>query len=66
LKAATGADSGLSATTAGTAWLRTGQVYDLKRQRPQALEAYRRAVNIVPDSDVADQAKGYIFSRYKR
>jgi tetratricopeptide (TPR) repeat protein len=60
------AGGGLSAPAAANAWLRTGQIYDLKSQRTQALEAYRRAINLGPDSDVADQAKGYVSSRYKR
>ncbi len=65
LKAAS-AEGGLSAPAAGNAWLRIGQIYDLKSQRTQAVAAYQQAIKIVPDSDIADQAKGYISSRYKR
>jgi tetratricopeptide (TPR) repeat protein len=65
LRAAT-AEGGLSTPAAGNAWLHIGQIYDLKNQRAPAVAAYQQAIRTSPDSDVADQAKGYLAARYKR
>jgi hypothetical protein len=48
------------------AWLRTGQVYDLKRKRDDALKAYLQTVAVAPGSDAANEAQKYMLSRYKR
>ena len=66
MKMATVGSSELDRSTAGYAWLRLGQIYDLKGQRPLAVEAYREAIRRSPDSDAAGEAKGYVSSRYKR
>lgn len=52
--------------TAVMAWLRLGQVYDLKGQRQDAVEAYRATVKTAPESEAANEAKGYISSPYRR
>jgi len=58
--------SELDSSTAAFAWMRIGQIYDLKTQRREAVEAYRRAIQTAPDSDAANESKGYISARYKR
>ena len=60
------AEGGLSTPAAGNAWLHIGQIYDLKGQRAPAVAAYQQAIKTSPDSDIADQAKGYLAVRYKR
>ncbi len=63
VKIATGSSEG---SAAGSAWLRLGQIYDLKGQRQQAVEAYRQAMRIAPETDVAEQAKTLVSTKYKR
>ena len=43
----------LDLNTGTFAWLRVGQIYDLKGQRPQAVEAYQRSLRLAPESDAA-------------
>ncbi|MBI4903147.1 MAG: tetratricopeptide repeat protein [Acidobacteria bacterium] len=57
---------GLDLNTATNAYLRLGQCFDMKKNRPRAVEAYRAAVALAPDSDAARLAKPYISSPYKR
>jgi len=52
--------------TAVMAWLRLGQVYDMKGNHRDAVQAYREAAKVAPNSGAATEAKGYIASPYKR
>jgi tetratricopeptide (TPR) repeat protein len=56
----------LDLNTGTYAWLRIGQIHDLKGRRPQAVEAYRRAVQLAPDSDAARLAREYLATPYRR
>jgi len=56
----------LDLNTGTYAWLRVGQIYDLKGQRPMAVEAYRRVVRMAPDSDAAKVSRQYITDPYRR
>jgi predicted TPR repeat methyltransferase len=56
----------LDLNTGTFAWLRLGQIYDLKGQRTEAVEAYRNALQLAPDSDAAKLSSRYIGSPYKR
>ncbi|MBV8071728.1 MAG: tetratricopeptide repeat protein [Acidobacteriaceae bacterium] len=56
----------LDLSTAVMAWLRLGQVYDLKGQREDAIEAYRQTMRTAPASEPALEAKGYISNPYRR
>ncbi len=66
LKAATSSVIAGDAPAAGMAWVRLGEVYDLKGERQQAIAAYRQAMRVAPDTDAAEQAKNYAASRYKK
>ncbi len=66
IKNATANVSTLDAPSAGNAWLRLGQICDLKGQRQQAIAAYREATRVAPDSQAAEQAKSHITWRYKK
>lgn len=66
LQKATVKAENLGVGTGGLAWMRLGQVYDLKGQRPKALDAYNRAINTAPDSDAAKEARRYLSSPYRR
>ena len=48
------------------AWLRIGQIYDLKKDRDNAKKAYLQAVVVAPNSDASMDAQNYLLSRYKR
>jgi tetratricopeptide (TPR) repeat protein len=66
LKQVTGHPGELDLTTATMAWLRLGQVYDLLRDRPNAVDAYRMAISSAPDSDIAKEASDYVDKPYRR
>jgi tetratricopeptide (TPR) repeat protein len=50
---------------AAKAWLRVGQIHDLKKQRNEAIAAYRQAVRAAPESEAAGESKNYLAFRYK-
>jgi tetratricopeptide (TPR) repeat protein len=56
----------LDLNTALLAWLRVGQLYDMRGDHASAVAAYRKAIEIAPDSTVGDEAKHYISSPYHR
>lgn len=56
----------LDLNTAVLAWLRLGQVYDLRGDHRNAIEAYRKAAEVAPKSPAAAEAKGYISDPYRR
>jgi tetratricopeptide (TPR) repeat protein len=58
--------SDLDLNTCLMSWMRLGQIYDLKKQRPQAVKAYREVIALAPQSDVARESKGYIDRPYRR
>lgn len=66
LRKATAKAKELDLNTGSMAYLRLGQCYDMKQQRPQALEAYRSAIALAPDSDAARQSRQYLATPYKR
>jgi len=48
------------------AYLRIGQIYDMKGQRAQALAFYRKAIAYAPESDAAQESKKYLSAPYHR
>lgn len=48
------------------AWMRLGQIYDLKGQRQRAIEAYRQAIAYAPESDAAKESQRYLTKPYRR
>jgi tetratricopeptide (TPR) repeat protein len=64
-RAATAAED-LDLNTGVMAWMRLGQIYDLKGQRALALDAYHHAVAFAPDSDAARESRQYLVSPYRR
>jgi tetratricopeptide (TPR) repeat protein len=52
--------------TAVMAWLRLGQVYDLKGNHKQAMDAYRETMKTAPESAAATEAKSYMSNPYRR
>ncbi|MGH9609922.1 MAG: tetratricopeptide repeat protein, partial [Bryobacteraceae bacterium] len=66
LKTATNTDNHLDRRTRTMAWLRLGQVYDLKGDHQPAVQAYRQAMSTEPHSAAAAEAKRYISNPYRR
>lgn len=56
----------LDLNTGVTAWLRVGQIYDLKGDRAAAKKAYQAAIRYAPLAAQARDAKRYLSSPYKR
>lgn len=56
----------LDLNTAILSWMRLGQIYDLKGSRKQAVDAYKEAVALAPQSDAAKEPRQYMSSPYKR
>ncbi len=66
LKKAVAAAEDLDLNTGVLAWMRLGQIYDLKDKRALAIEAYRHAVAFAPDSDAARESRRYLSTPYRR
>jgi tetratricopeptide (TPR) repeat protein len=56
----------LDLNTGVMAWLRIGQIHDLKGRREQAVDAYRRAIEVAPQSEAAKESRQYLRSAYNR
>ena len=52
--------------TGVSAYLRIGQIYDMKGQRAQALASYNKAIAYAPESDAAQESKKYLSEPYHR
>ncbi len=48
------------------AFLYTGQVFDIEGQRGRAVERYREAIRLAPESDIAKLAKSYLSRPYRQ
>jgi tetratricopeptide (TPR) repeat protein len=66
MRRATAGAEALDLNTGVLAWMRLGQLYDLKGRRAAAQEAYRRAIAFAPASDAAAESKRYLGSPYRR
>jgi tetratricopeptide (TPR) repeat protein len=56
----------LDLNTGILAWMRVGQIYDLKGNHAEAVDAYKRSIALAPESDAAREPKRYISSPYRR
>jgi hypothetical protein len=66
LNRVTPAAAQLDLSTGVMAWLRVGQCHDMKGQRGQAIDAYRKAMELAPQSEAGREARQYVSSPYKR
>ncbi len=66
MKKATAHAEDLDLNTGVLAWMRLGQLYDLKGERTLAIEAYRHAINFAPESDAAKESRRYLSKPYRR
>jgi predicted TPR repeat methyltransferase len=66
MKKATRQNSGLDLHTSVMAWMRLGQLNDMKGRRGEAVNAYKQAIAVAPESDAAKESRQYLSSPYKR
>jgi tetratricopeptide (TPR) repeat protein len=52
--------------TGAYAFLRIGQIQDLKNRRGLALEAYRKAIAYAPEAEAAQESQKYLNRPYRR
>lgn len=52
--------------TGALAYLRMGQIYDMKQRRAEALEAYKKCIGFAPEADAARESRKYLSSPYRR
>lgn len=52
--------------TGSLAYLRMGQIYDMKQRRNEALATYRKAIDFAPQADAATEARKYLSTPYHR
>jgi tetratricopeptide (TPR) repeat protein len=66
LKKVTASQNEVDLNTGVLAWMRVGQIYDMKHRRTEAIEAYKRAIAFAPEAEAARESRGYISSPYRR
>jgi tetratricopeptide (TPR) repeat protein len=66
LKKVAAAAGDLDLNTGVYAYLRLGEIYDLKGQRAAAVAEYRKAIQYAPESEAAQEAKKCLSSPYRR
>ena len=65
-KKVTAVPNDLDLNTGVLAYMRQGQIYDLKNRHDLAVEAYKQAIAFAPQSDTAKESKRYLNSPYRR
>ena len=48
------------------AYLRMGQIYDMKKRRAEAIEAYKKAIAYAPLAEAAQESRKYLATPYRR
>jgi tetratricopeptide (TPR) repeat protein len=66
MKKVTARSDEVDLNTGVMAWLRMGQIYDMKHRRPEALDAYRKAIAYAPQAEAAQDARKYLATPYHR
>jgi tetratricopeptide (TPR) repeat protein len=64
--AAASASDEMDLNTGVSAWLRMGQIYDMKHRRAEALAAYKKAIAYAPDAEAAQESRKYLSQPYRR
>ena len=66
MKKVTAAAQEVDLNTGVSAYLRMGQIYDLTHRRPEAVEAYKKAIAYAPQAEAAQECRRYLASPYRR
>jgi tetratricopeptide (TPR) repeat protein len=66
LKKVTASHNEVDLNTGVLAWMRVGQIYDMKHRRNEAIDAYKHAIAFAPEAEAAKESKAYISTPYHR
>jgi tetratricopeptide (TPR) repeat protein len=66
MKKVTASSEEVDLNTGVQAWLRTGQIYDLKQRRAEAMAAYKNAIAYAPQAEAAHESRKYLATPYRR
>jgi tetratricopeptide (TPR) repeat protein len=66
MKRVTAAADSVDLSVGVQAYLRMGQIYDMRHQRAQAVDAYRKAIAYAPQAEAAQESKKYLSTPYRR
>jgi tetratricopeptide (TPR) repeat protein len=58
--------SSLDLATGSMSWLRIGQIHDMQGHRKEAVDAYKHAIAVAPNSEAAKESKEHLTSPYRR
>jgi tetratricopeptide (TPR) repeat protein len=62
----TAASEDVDLNTGVQAYLRMGQIYDMKQRRQEAVEAYKKAIAYAPEAEAAQESRKYLATPYAR
>jgi tetratricopeptide (TPR) repeat protein len=66
MKKVTASSEEVDLNTGVQAWLRTGQIYDMKQRRAEAVAAYEKAIAFAPQAEAAQESRKYLSTPYRR
>jgi tetratricopeptide (TPR) repeat protein len=66
MRKVTASSEDVDLNTGVQAWLRTGQIYDMKQRRAEAIAAYKRAIAFAPQAEAAQESRKYLSTPYRR
>ena len=66
MKKVTASPEEVDLNTGVQAWLRTGQIYDMKQRRAEAIVAYKKAIAYAPQAEAAQESRKYLSTPYRR
>ena len=66
MKKVTASSEEVDLNTGVQAWLRMGQIYDMKQRRAEAIAAYKNAIAFAPQAEAAQESRKYLATPYRR
>jgi putative heme iron utilization protein len=66
MKKVAAASEDVDLNTGVQAFLRMGQIYDMKQRRAEAVAAYRKAIAYAPQAEAAQESRKYLATPYRR
>jgi putative heme iron utilization protein len=66
MKKVTAVSEVVDLTTGVQAYLRMGQIYDMKQRRAEAIAAYKKAIAYAPEAEAAQESRKYLSTPYRR
>ena len=66
MKKVAAASEDVDLNTGVQAFLRMGQIYDMKQRRAEAVAAYKRAIAYAPQAEAAQESRKYLSTPYRR